>query len=424
VNGNKMPWFLGGYMWLYLHRPFEFWPDLGAIQIERMYMIALLVIWVVYAQKSLVLNRVQLGVAMLILCLAICWVNTPYSQGPGYKIIEDHFKVGVFFFLLLTSIKDQKTLKQMLIIYFICLAIYQGHSLFEFANGRYEYRMKTIRMKGVDETYGDPNTFAATILHAFPFLLPLWLSAESPKTRKWIIAYVLMGLLCIVLTGSRRAFVGLAFLIVILIMYSPRPFFYGMLVMAISPLAFLVMRDDLQTRFTTIIDPSVGPSNAQTSANSRWQFFLDSLNLFEKYPITGVGPANFGVGAGHGMQPHNLYAQTIGELGAVGIAAVSFMVLMYYLNFREVTRIYNEHPWWEKDFSYYTVRAGWLAIILMLFMGLGGHNLYRYNWMWFGAFQAIALYCVRQRVLTQPYPVEPDPEPEPRGRFVGYRYAA
>ena len=124
---------------------------------------------------------------------------------------------------MLTSIRDQKSLKQMLIIYFGCLVLYQLHSLVEFANGRYEYRMKTIRMKGVDETYGDPNTFAATILHAFPFLLPLWLCAESPRTRKWIIAYVLMGLLCIVLTGSRRAFVGLAFLTVILILYSSRP---------------------------------------------------------------------------------------------------------------------------------------------------------------------------------------------------------
>ena len=30
-----MPWLLGGYMWLYLHRPFEFWPALGAMQIEH-----------------------------------------------------------------------------------------------------------------------------------------------------------------------------------------------------------------------------------------------------------------------------------------------------------------------------------------------------------------------------------------------------
>ena len=30
-------------------------------------------------------------------------------------------------------------------------------------------------------------------------------------------------------------------------------------------------------------------------------------------------------------------------------------------------------------------------------MGAGGHNLYRYNWMWFGAFQAIAVYVARRR---------------------------
>jgi len=33
--------------------------------------------------------------------------------------------------------------------------------------------------------------------------------------------------------------------------------------------------------------------------------------------------------------------------------------------------------------------------------GWGAHNLYRYTWLWFGAFQAVALNCSRQQLPEQ-----------------------
>ena len=29
-----MPWLIAGYIWLYLHRPFEIWPVLGTFRLE------------------------------------------------------------------------------------------------------------------------------------------------------------------------------------------------------------------------------------------------------------------------------------------------------------------------------------------------------------------------------------------------------
>ena len=43
------------------------------------------------------------------------------------------------------------------------------------------------------------------------------------------------------------------------------------------------------------------------------------------------------------------------------------------------------------------IRSTSLAVVLLLLMGLGGHNLYRYTWLWFGAFQAVALDCLRRK---------------------------
>jgi hypothetical protein len=37
---------------------------------------------------------------------------------------------------------------------------------------------------------------------------------------------------------------------------------------------------------------------------------------------------------------------------------------------------------------------------MLLLLGLGGHNLYRFHWQWFAAFQAIAVCCLRTRVAT------------------------
>jgi hypothetical protein len=42
-----------------------------------------------------------------------------------------------------------------------------------------------------------------------------------------------------------------------------------------------------------------------------------------------------------------------------------------------------------------------LSISLMLFLGWFGHNLFRYNWVWYAAFLIIARECVRQRVRAE-----------------------
>ena len=41
-----------------------------------------------------------------------------------------------------------------------------------------------------------------------------------------------------------------------------------------------------------------------------------------------------------------------------------------------------------------------VTVLLLLFTGMAGHNLYRYNWVWLAAFQAIALHCVRARAAA------------------------
>src|SRR5262249_53463494 len=155
---------------------------------------------------------------------------------------------------------------------------------------------------------------------------------------------------------------------------------------------------------------------------SRWVFFTEAMELWQKNPLLGVGPSAFGAARGHGMQSHNLYAQTPAELGTLGVAALAFLVWCFWKNTREVQRPFQEHPVWGKDFLYCVARSTWLAVVLLLFMGMGGHNLYRYNWMWFGAFQIIAHRLVCQRAAAEAAG-EFLPEEEPAEGEFSYRYA-
>jgi O-antigen ligase len=390
-----MHWVLGGYLWLYIHRPFEFWPTLGNLQFERLYMIGTLLCWLFYPGKGFVSNRLHVAFAVFAIALVLCWIVSPYAD-DGTKTVEDFFKVAVFYFLLITTVRDERTLRLMLLIYLAAVGLYMAHSLAEFVHGRHVFRMGIRRMIGVDSTYNDPNTFSATLLYSLPLTLPFWSEKPRGKLRMALVAYVALSLVCILLTGSRGALVGLGCLALMLFGVARRRGVLFVLLALAVPIGWSLLPEELHNRFLTLIDPSVGPANAQQSAEGRTQGILDGIRLWSRSLITGFGPNSFGKAAGHGFQAHNLYGQTLGELGLLGALALLGMLLAFALNALEVRRIARDYGW-KEAFPVHLSRAVSLTVLLMLVMGIGGHNLYRYTWMWFGAFQGIGLYCLRLR---------------------------
>ena len=56
-----MQWILIGYLFLFIHRPFEFWPALGDIHLERLYMAGALLAAAVWPGKRWLPNRQHLA---------------------------------------------------------------------------------------------------------------------------------------------------------------------------------------------------------------------------------------------------------------------------------------------------------------------------------------------------------------------------
>src|SRR4051812_43320970 len=120
-----MIYLLGGYVWLYVHRPFEVWPALGPLQIERIYMLILVLVWLVHPGKGFVSNRIHFALALSTAALVASWLLSSYAGFPGCaEVVENYAKVAVFYVLMVTSVRDEKNLRLLLLFFLGSVGLY------------------------------------------------------------------------------------------------------------------------------------------------------------------------------------------------------------------------------------------------------------------------------------------------------------
>jgi O-antigen ligase len=274
--------------------------------------------------------------------------------------------------------------------------------------------MGISRMIGVDSTLGDPNAFGASIVYSLPIAVALWRSGIGGRRGKVLIAgYAGLASMCVLLTGSRSSLLGLL-LCSLIVVWGTR---YRLKALAalvvVSPLAFVALPESLQTRFETIINPEVGPKNAQESGEGRIEGLTKGFALLQANPFTGIGPGAWRPATRSKIEAHNLYGQMMGELGLAGIAAFSLLIACFWMNLRQIRRLRLVSPDHRTDFVFQLCWAVGVGLFLLLFMGNFGHNLFRFTWLWYGGFLIIARHCVAVRVAQWEAGADVEQEHEP-----------
>ena len=61
-------------------------------------------------------------------------------------------------------------------------------------------------------------------------------------------------------------------------------------------------------------------------------------------------------------------------------------------------RLRNEVPEWQNHLIFTLPSSVGVAVLLLLFMGNFGHNLFRFTWLWYGGFLIIARHCMEVRL--------------------------
>src|SRR5262249_8871920 len=143
-------------------------------------------IWLIAPGKRILPTKQDLAVAFFCFAVLAAWLLSPWSDA-GQPVVEDYFKIVVFYVLVTTAVTRIDQLRKLSLGFLVIMTIYMLHSLWEYKNGRYTYRMNISRLIGVDRTLGDPNSFGASIVYALPFVRLFWLTAQE-RLLKWFLA--------------------------------------------------------------------------------------------------------------------------------------------------------------------------------------------------------------------------------------------
>jgi hypothetical protein len=394
-----MRWLLLGYMFLYIHRPFEIWPVLAEVRLELVYMLVTGALWLVAARKCWIPHGLHWAFVIFAAAVIVCWVASPWNNiiRPD---LENYLKIFPCYLLFVTLLHEERHLEVILLGMLVIMAGYMGHSLYEYASGRHLDRMNITRLMGIDSNAGDPNHFGLAIICALPFVVPVWVAYRHLLVRGFLVGYVGLTLVCIALSGSRAAFCGLLLCAGVLIWRSRWRWPMAGLAVLSAPVMWAALPTQMQNRFETIIHPEVGPKSAKDSGDDRMVGLQLGAKLWAEYPLTGCGPGMWIPATGRKIQSHNLYGQVAGEMGTLGVVTFAGVLGTFWVVLRRLRREYRQHPKWGRDSTYHVIGAVGLGLLLMLFFGNASHNLFRHQWLWFGAFLIVADACVRRRLAA------------------------
>lgn len=413
-------WMAAFYMALYIIRPWErLFPSWQAFYPERTY--AICMISVVFFSGKMQFRLTWQSVTVVLLFASIAFSGFfAYNSSLTWDILYGNSTLIIFYFILLLVIRTRYDLVFIVLSYIAIMCVYLGKSQWEFfLNGQHRYDMGVIRMTGIENTFGGPNSLSMSIVVSLPFALFLWKNSTiitrhwttvwQTRLRRGLILYGLLAVSSIVLTNSRSGLVG--FLIYVgILMFSGKglrkKLGYVAAGVLILSLIWIIVPEGNKGRIRTIWDPEDGPANAQESAEGRVLGFEAGMEMFKRFPFTGVGAGNFVVYRaryldGIPLQAHNLEGQLLGEMGIIGGLAFLMFIGAIITNCKHISRLSkNQNNAVAKLFGD-LARACSVSLFLLIFLGTFGHNLYRYNWLWLAAFGVLARQMQQEYIALE-----------------------
>lgn len=409
-----------GYLFLFIMRPFENWDFLGAIRLEKIYGLFMLLALAVYRHKRSIRSRQTNAVFALLAAMGLSLVFS-YRFAPAWTAFYKHCTLVVFYIVILATLRNESELRGFVIVYLASMALYELLSLREyFFFGRGSWSGGIWRLTGFDTTYGGPNSFAASIAYSSPFAFGMLRSKPEFRVRLAIFAYAGLGLACTVLTGSRSGLLTylLACLLYVGSLPGKRKFLAGFLAVSMLTLAWCLVPSEKQARIRTLTGEHMNEGE-EWSAQARMEGegLRMGLKMFSRQPVFGVGMGCFAAYSAEQlgerrMDAHNLYGELLGTLGIVGTIAFFVLVTITFKNALFVTREVR------RGNVPRTTPVAWISwaiimtLILLLFEGWASHNLDRYNWLWAAAMAVLAKdFVLQRRKAERPEKIEESCEP-------------
>lgn len=322
------------YVWTFvlIARPQDFIDALRPFRPAFSIGIFVLILFSFYSAyyRSRIFSNQQCRLYLYLLMAMIISIPFAYYRRGAFEFFFTKYMVTVLFFFLFYKIIDNER-KLLSVLWITCF----GTSLYLLI-ALYMGEMVAGRLKFGDMF--DPNDLAFFAISFLPFNL-LFVSKENRQWKRLVsVANVILGILLILMTGSRGGFIALA--VVMLMLFLTRSkimkLSYKIIIALLATIAIIYggVTIDL-SRFKTITQ--IGEDYNVFDETGRIGIWKRGIELMLNNPLTGVGVSCFNEAIGQqrkeqGLQelwqsPHNSFIQIGAETGVFGF--ILFMLINY-----------------------------------------------------------------------------------------------
>jgi putative inorganic carbon (HCO3(-)) transporter len=282
------------------------------------------------------------------------------------------------------------------------------------------------RLHGSVPSVENPNSLGSAILGILPFIIFLFPVVRPKWLRVVFIAVVPMVLMIVMWSGSRTAYVGFIFLIMLWFLFTRRKLRFLLIISVLGLTLIRFVPEKFVGRFDSIAE-----SGEEANLGSRGErMFLNKLawETFLQHP-TGIGVSSFSVISRnylpYPMEVHCLYLEILTHIGMQGMIAFAFFVGSTILSLHRAKKEFGKQiqvlrtairhaPQNRKlltsikahvqDLTFLIAVANATTVFLLnrLAVGIFSQDLLEIYW-WFGAGIAISLVEMKQGTerLTQ-----------------------
>ena len=353
-------------------------------------------------------------------------VTLPFVEWPGSVLhnLEGYIKSLCFFFFVVATVDTTRKLRILIGVYVgaqvwrvlepLSMHVRSGYWGSVTSLGNWEYM---DRLSGSPYDIINPNGLAFVIIMTLP-LLHLILKPEKNAQR-----VVLIGLVCamcyaLVLSASRSGFLGLMFLLVLLVWRSKHRVAYLVAGAFVVLIGVSLMTDLQRERYVSIFSHSA--KGAQT-AEDRLNGVIGDFKVSLRHPLFGHGlgtsreaNANF---RGADLPSHNLYTEVAEELGYVGLVLVLGLIWGFLSACWRAQQIVAATPMTDPRlrFLHDVARALVVVVAVDLFFSFAAFGLSEPYWYFFGG---LSVAATRLAVKLVP---EAEKAPQTRRRQLIHR---
>jgi putative inorganic carbon (hco3(-)) transporter len=386
-------------------------PWLGAIRFDMVLMGLVLVSS--FLERKQEGDRKDHSTKFLYAIILFIILSLPFVMWPGSVIRSgslEFLKVVVFFFFTVSIVNSKGRLKIFIFVFLACASFrffepaylhatagYWGSSAYSFYDGKMQILK---RLSGSPYDIINPNQLAWVIVSTVPFLYYLgWQGKHYLKILSAAVASV--GVYALMLTGSRSGLLSLIFSVAAILFFGEKKFKRAAIgLMVLVPVAFFIageLSPDLSTRYLSTFEGGL-PGSASVEGRIRGlKRGIGTLGI--RAPIgNGIGTSeetNANFMAGRAAKTHNLYLETVQEIGLIGLILFLMYVRGMYRNLRDAKSIaIDTLP--GNHWLIALAKAVQVWIIMDLFYSLSCFGLNSWEWYLFGGISVALLRVTRK----------------------------